>query len=294
MTKFGVHSLVFGDEWNAHSALRTCHTAARIGYELIEVLMFNPATMDREATRRAIRETGLGLRLGIAPGPDADISSGDPANAARGEATIAVALEIAADLGAPGVSGICYAAFNSYAAPQTDRQVEQVAEALVRLDRRAGELGLRLGVEPVNRYESYMVNTLDQATALIERAGGQNMFVHMDTFHMHIEEPDMTAAIQRNAGRLDYAHVADSHRGALGTGNFDLRRFLRALAAVGYTGDLTFEGFSSRVLGPDVVGGVRLWREGWTDSIAVARSALDLLRAEWMAACAATVAPPGK
>jgi hypothetical protein len=60
-----------------------------------------------------------------------------------------------------------------------------------------------------------MVNTLDQAAMLIERAGGQNMFVHMDIFHMYIEEPDMAAAIKRNAAYLGYAHVADSHRGAL-------------------------------------------------------------------------------
>jgi D-psicose/D-tagatose/L-ribulose 3-epimerase len=286
--KFGVHSLVFSDQWNGDTAPAICRQAAEIGFELIEVLMFDPATLDREATRRAIRETGLGLRLGMALGPEADISSGDAATARRGEETVALALEIAADLGAPAVSGICYAAFNSYSAPQTARQVEQVAAALSRLDKRAGELGLRLGVEPVNRYETYMVNTLDQASALIERAGARHMFVHMDTFHMNIEEPDMAAAIARNASRLGYAHVADSHRGALGTGNFDLQGYFRALAAAGYEGDLTFEGFSSKVLGADIVGGVRLWREAWQDSAATARMALDVMRSEWTRAVAAT------
>jgi D-psicose/D-tagatose/L-ribulose 3-epimerase len=286
--KFGVHSLVFSDRWNGDTAPAICRQAAEIGFELIEVLMFDPATLDREATRRAIRETGLGLRLGMALGPEADISSDDSTTARRGEQTVALALEIAADLGAPGVSGICYAAFNSYSAAQTPRQVDQVAAALSRLDRRAGELGLGLGVEPVNRYESYMVNTLDQASALIEQAGARHMFVHMDTFHMNIEEPDMAAAIARNASRLGYAHVADSHRGALGTGNFDLQGYFRALAAAGYDGDLTFEGFSSKVLGANLVGEVRLWREAWQDSAATARMALDVMRSEWTRAVAAT------
>lgn len=286
--KFGVHSLVFSDRWTDESAPVICRTAADIGYELIEVLMFDPATLDREATRRAIRETGLGLRLGMALSPDADMSSDDPATARRGEQTVALALEIAADLGAPGVSGICYAAFGTYAKPQSDEQVARVADALQRLDQRAGELGVRLGIEPVNRYESYMVNTLDQAAALIERAGGRNLFVHMDTFHMAIEEADISATISRNASRLGYAHVADSHRGRLGTGNFDLSGYMRALAASGYDGDFTFEGFSSRVLGPDLVAGVRLWREAWTDSADAARSALQLLTATWSAARAAT------
>jgi D-psicose/D-tagatose/L-ribulose 3-epimerase len=133
-----------------------------------------------------------------------------------------------------------------------------------------------------------MVNTLDQAADLIGKAGGKNMFVHMDTFHMNIEEPDITAAIGRNGGLLGYAHVADSHRGALGTGNFDLGAYFRALAAAGYDGDLTFEGFSSDVLGPDLIGGVRLWRSAWTDSDAVARTALDVMKAGWSTAVSAT------
>lgn len=286
--KFGVHSLVFSDQWTDETAPAICRQAAEIGYELIEVLMFDPPTLNWKATRNAISESGLGLRLGMALGPDVDISSDDPATAARGEDMVALALTIAADLGAPAVSGITYAAFNSYSAPQTERQVERVAASLSRLDRRAGELGIRLGIEPVNRYESYMVNTLDQASALIELAGGQNMFVHMDTFHMNIEELDMTAAIVRNAGRLGYVHVADSHRGALGTGNFDLQAYFRALAMVGYEGDFTFEGFSSKVLGAGLVGSVRLWREAWQDSGATARLALDVMRSEWARAQAAT------
>lgn len=286
-TKFGVHSLVFGDDWTAEAALHTCRTASEIGYDLIEVLMFDPASLDRDVTRRAVRETGLGLRLGMALGADADISSQDADVARRGEETVALALEIASDLGAPGVSGICYAAFNSYSAPPTERQIDQVSAALARLDQRAGELGVRLGVEPVNRYESYLVNTLDQASALIERVGGKHMFAHMDTFHMCIEEADMTAAILRNGPHLGYAHVADSHRGALGSGNFDLRAYMRALAAAGYAGDFTFEGFSANKVGPGLVSGVRLWRAAWNDSIVVARSALEQLKGEWTAAQAA-------
>lgn len=277
--KFGIHALVFCDEWDEAAARRSCQAAAEIGYDLIEVLMFDPHALDVEATRNAVAETGLGLRLGMALGPDADISSHDADVAKRGEATVRRALEIASDLGAPGVSGITYAAFNSYSAPPTRAQRDGVVAALARLDSRAGELGVRLGIEPVNRYESYMVNTLDQAAELIRDVGGSNMFVHMDTFHMNIEEADMHAAIKRNAGLLGYAHVAESHRGALGSGQFDLKGYFRALAASGYGGDYTTEAFSSRVLGPDLIGGVRLWRAAFDDAMTAARSALEAMRA---------------
>ncbi|SDA61816.1 sugar phosphate isomerase/epimerase [Sinorhizobium sp. NFACC03] len=275
--KLGIHSLVFSDQWDASNASAACRAASEIGYDLIEVLMFDPAALDIPLTRRVTRETGLGLRLGMALGPDADISSSDPVLARRGEETVARALEIAAELGAPAVSGITYAAFSNYGAPATNDARARVAESLSRLDRHAGALGVRLGLEPVNRYESYLANTLDEAASLIRASGGSNLFIHMDTFHMNIEEGDVAAAIHRNAALLGYAHVADSNRGVLGGGHFDLSGYFRTLESAGYTGDFTVEAFSSRVLSDALVGGVRLWREAWEDSIVAARSAYDVL-----------------
>ena len=285
--KFSIHTLVFGDNWTAVTARATCLAAAEIGYDLVEVLMFDPYTLDLAATRAGLAGTGLDLRLGMALGPRTDISSEDPEVAARGEAAVGRALEVASELGAPAVSGITYAAFANYTAPQTAAQRARVVQSMSRLDRRAGELGVRLGLEPVNRYESFMVNTLDQAAAMIRDADGRNMFVHMDTFHMNIEEGDIAAAIRRNAGLLGYAHVADSNRGTLGGGHFDLTGFFGALASVGYDGDFTVESFSSRVLSADLVGGVRLWREAWSDASEAARAALVAMQAAKAAAEAA-------
>lgn len=278
MTKFGVHSLLFTDDWSEANAADACRKAVEIGYDLIELLMFDPASLDVAMTGRVVKAAGLELRLGMALGRDTDISSADPDVAGRGEATVARSLEIASELGVPGVSGITYAAFNSYAAPPSDRQWTEVAKRLSRLDRRAGELGVKLGLEPVNRYESYMVNTLDDAARMIRDAGGSNMFIHMDTFHMNIEDGDIAAAIHRNAYLLGYAHVADSNRGLLGGGHFDIVGYFRALESAGYTGDFTVESFSSKILSADLVGGVRLWREAWQDSVEAASVALDIMK----------------
>jgi len=241
MTKFGVHALVFTDTWTEAAATRACSAAREIGFDLVEVLVFDPATLDMAMTKRVARSAGVDLRLGMALPADADISSTDPAMAARGEATVTRCLEIAAELGAPAVSGITYAAFNSYAAPPTDAQRDQVIAALARLDARAGALGVRLGIEPVNRYESYMVNTLDQGAAMIRAAGAHNMFLHMDTFHMNIEEVDMCAAIRKVGKRLVDVHVADNNRLAPGMGNLDWQCLVGTLREIGYDGALTME-----------------------------------------------------
>lgn len=278
MIKFGIHSLVFGDIWDEPHAKAACRTAREIGYDLIEVLVFDPATLDVKMTAKVAQEADIDLRLGMALGPDSDISSPDATIAAAGEATVARCLEIAADLGAPNVSGITYAAFNSYTSAPTEAQRAQVVASLARLDKRAAELGVKLGLEPVNRYESYMVNTLDEGAALIRASGGKNLFLHMDTFHMNIEEGDFAAAIHRNADLLGYAHLADNNRAILGAGNFDLTGYFRALAAAGYQGDYTVESFSPRVMTPGLAGGLRLWRTGWEDPIQAAKTALQVMQ----------------
>jgi D-psicose/D-tagatose/L-ribulose 3-epimerase len=276
--KIGIHSLVFGDVWDGPAALDTCRKARDLGFDLVEVLIFDPATLDVEATRKAVAETGLGLRLGMALGAGADISSPDSAISGKGTATVRKCLQIAADLGAPAISGITYAAFNRYSSPPGPDQRRKVAERLRVLDGYAGELGLKLGIEPVNRYESNMINSLDQAAEMIRLAAARNMFIHMDTFHMNVEEADIASTIARNADLLGYAHLADNNRGEIGAGTFDWTTFFRALADAGYKGDVTIEGFSSTVLGPGLIGAVGLWREAWRDSQSVAARSLAFVR----------------
>lgn len=278
--KLGVHSLVFTDDWSEKSAQAAIDAAARVGFDVIEVLIFDPATIDAAMTKRVARDAGVEVALGMALGPDTDISSPDREIAARGEATVRRCLEIAEEIGAGAVSGIVYAAFNRYATLPTSAQKDQVRAALARLDAHAGRSGLRIGMEPVNRYESYIVNTLDQAGDLIRAIGAKNLFIHMDTFHMNIEESDVAGAIARNAEFLGYAHVAENARGAIGAGSFDFKGFFRALARAGYAGGVTLESFSNAVLGPGLAGGLGLWRRQWDDAEATARNALAFLKAE--------------
>ncbi|WP_136443745.1 sugar phosphate isomerase/epimerase family protein [Pacificoceanicola onchidii] len=278
MNKLGVHALVFSDTWNAESAKIACDNAARIGFDLIEVLVFDPAALDVEMTRRAAKDAGVELRLGMALGPGSDLSSLEQEVHAAGKRDVIRCLEIASELETPGVSGITYAAFNAYDAPHNDAQYEQVVEAFSGLDEKAGELGVRLGIEPVNRYESYMIQTLDQGAKLIADSGTKNTFLHMDTFHMNIEEGDLADTIARNGTLLGYAHLAENDRGILGAGSFDFTAYFRALAQAGYEGDFTVESFSPAVLGKDIVGAIGLWRTPWTSSNAAAKSALNFMR----------------
>lgn len=285
--KLGIHALFFTDSWTQATAGAAIDKAARIGFDVIEALIFDPDTVDGKMTRRLAADAGIGIALGMALGPDTDISSADPMIAARGAAMIERCLVIAEEASASGVSGITYAAFNRYKAPATPAQRAQVTDALGRLARIAEARGLRIGLEPVNRYESFLVNTLDEAGSIVRAVGSKALFVHMDTFHMNIEESDLAGAIARNADLLGYAHVADNHRGVLGSGTFDFKAYFRALARAGYEGGVTVESFSSSILGPDIVGAVGLWRPSWSDAEKQASAALAFMRSEIAAAEAA-------
>jgi sugar phosphate isomerase/epimerase len=127
--------------------------------------------------------------------------------------------------------------------PDDDRKV--LLDALTELATHAAAEGVWLAVEPINRYEDYMVNRLEQAAGLgeeVERAtGSASVRVCADLFHMNIEEDDLAAAIRDAGPRIAHVHVDDTNRLQPGTGHMDFASVFAALREVGYDGWLTFE-----------------------------------------------------
>ncbi len=155
---------------------------------------------------------------------------------------------------------------------------------------RAEAAGVRLGLEAVNRYESNVVNTLDDARWIVEQVGSDALFVHMDTYHMNIEEHDCADAIARNIQHIGHVHIGESHRGYLGSGSVDFPAFFRALAANNYNGPIVFEAFSPAVLNHDVSNALAAWRHHWTSSEDLAQRSLAFMRAQMAAAQASMAA----
>ena len=138
---------------------------------------------------------------------------------------------------------------------------------------------MTLGIELVNRYESNLVNAADQALALIADIGAPNVTVHLDTYHMNIEEADFRQPVLAcsDAGRLGYVHIGESHRGYLGTGTVDFDTFFSALREVGYDGTIVFESFSSAVVAPDLSTTLAIWRNTWSDGMDLATKAREFI-----------------
>lgn len=280
----GVHNLVFVTDWSEASARKAVATAAEIGFDHIEVVIFDPATTATDLTVRLAAEAGIDVAAGMALNPAADLSSPDPEISARGEALVGDCILVARDLGAPALGGVTYSALQRYMGPPAPGARERVTTAYHRLAEKAEAAGILLGIEPVNRYESNFINTLEQAADVVRAVGSDSLFVQMDTYHMNIEEADVAGAIEATKDVLGYAHVGESNRGYLGGGTFDFETYFKALARAGYTGGFTWESFSPHVVNADITGLLALWRPPWPDATAAARLALSFMRAHVAAA----------
>jgi len=284
MNPLGVHALVFGGGWSDAASERAIAGAARCGFEIIEIPLHDPGRIDVQRTRRQLERAGIRAVASLALDPETDVSSGDPECVARGEKRLNLALGAARDLGSTLLTGVLYSARARYAAPPTEAGRWNCIHVLRRLAGRAAEAGLAIALEPVNRYESSFVNTAAQALALIDELDADNVLVHLDSFHMQIEESSPAAAIERSGPRLGYVHVGESHRGYLGTGTIDFGALFAALVRVGYEGPVTIEAYSAGVGDPASHAERALWRDLWSDADDLARHARQFMAAELAAA----------
>ena len=273
MNKLGVHALVWVGGWSHAECERAIAQTAELGFDLIEIPALDPSSIDSAFTRKMLDRYRLGTTLSLGLDAATDISSGDPDKQRRGEARLMQALSVAREIGATHVCGILYSAFQKYFEPPTAAGISGSVEVLRRIGEKAAQHGITIGLEVVNRYESNVLNTAAQAVAFAKRVALPNVKVHLDTYHMNIEEADLESALIDTGAMLGYFHIGESGRGYLGAGNIDFDRVFRGLAKAGYEGPITFESFSSAVVNPQLSGILAIWRNLWEDGADLARHA---------------------
>ncbi|WP_027054129.1 sugar phosphate isomerase/epimerase family protein [Mesorhizobium erdmanii] len=273
MSRIGIHSFV----WSASSAQseleRTLANTREAGFDLIEFSYLDPANVDIGGLAKRIADLGLGVAISIGLPADGDISSADKAIAARGVDILNQTIALTRDLGGQKVGGILSTSHGLQTEAPTRDQWSRSAATLAKVAETAKAAGVTLNLEIVNRFESNLLNTSAQGLAFIEDTGSDNIFLHLDTFHMNIEEADVGLAIRHAAGKIGYVHIGESHRGFLGTGNIDFAAIFDALTAIGYDDDLSFESFSSEIVDENLSKKTAIWRNLWTDNMALAKHA---------------------
>lgn len=278
MNAFGLHAMVLISEWDKAGAERAIRSAAAIGYDLIEVPLFDPDSTDLARTRDLLRQHKLSPSVSLGLTAETDISSPDTAISGAGIAQLHKIVDATAFIGGTIVAGVIGSAWQKYLSPATDAGYANAVSGIREVAQEASAKGVVLAVEVVNRFESNLLNTAAQALRFVEAVGENNVGIHLDTFHMHIEEADAAAAIRACGSALRYFHVNENHRGYLNAGSIDFTPIFRALVTAQYAGAITFEAFSSATCTPAIAGKAAIWRSVFEDGEDVASSALDFLK----------------
>ncbi len=256
MKGFGVHTSMWTMAWDKAGSERAVAAATAYGFDFIEIALLSPDTVDSAASRVLLEKAelpavcSLGLPESVWPsryGPDGAV------------AFLKNTLDVAHSMGAQALTGVTFGGIGETTGlPATSRELDNVATTLEQAAAHAAKLNMRFGIEPVNRYESHLINTARQGVDMIERVGAANMFLHLDTYHMNVEERGMAMGVLDAGEHLEYIHLSESDRGTPGAGNVRWDEVYGALAAIDFKGGLAMESFID--MPPEIAHGLAVWR----------------------------------
>jgi D-psicose/D-tagatose/L-ribulose 3-epimerase len=227
------------------------NTIRHLGYDFIELLVPEPGEIDMAAARAALDAAGLSVVLAARVNLERNLSSDDPAAHRRGIDYLKYTADCAKALGARVVGGpltgnpLVFAGRAPKPVDETERlaRKERCVEGLREAGDHAAALGVTLAVEPLNRFESDVLCTTQQAVELLDAVDHPAVQMMLDTFHMHMEEANMAEAIRLAGKRLIHFQANENHRGFPGTGMTDWVEVFRALHEIGYDGPVSLEPF---------------------------------------------------
>ncbi|BCG72006.1 tagatose 3-epimerase [Mesorhizobium sp. 113-1-2] len=255
MNTFGLHTFAIAPVWDLELIEPQMERLKGLGIGLLEIPLLRPEEIDTVRTRafaerwnvELIPSLGLPASLDVVARPDEALAFLEPA------------FGVCEAVGSGGLGGVTYGTIGktSGRAP-TEDEINGMCRFLVRAAKAAKAHGLKLGIEPCNRYETHLINRGIDATRIIERVGADNIFIHLDTYHMHIEEESFEAGFRAAAPYLGYVHVSEANRGVPGRGMLNWAACMKAIADIGYTGAITLE--SMNHVDVDIAGGLAVWR----------------------------------
>jgi len=274
--KFGLNALLYTAEFS-NATLDLVAKVADLGFDGIEIPFISLDIIDPRATRGALERAGIGATGCAVLVPGANLISADPAQRKAGVDRLKRCVAIAAEMGADAVAGPLYAPVGQLTGrARTAEEWQRATDGLRAAAEAAGHAGVFLAIEPLNRFETYFLNTARDALALVRAVGHPALKVQLDTFHANIEEKDTAAAIRALGSDLGHFHASESDRGTPGTGQVHWAEAFAALREIGYDGWVTIESFATGIV--DLCAAACIWREIYSSADGLATEGLAFLR----------------
>lgn len=277
--QFGANTWIWVAPLTTAEVKRLVPLVKGMGFDWIEFPIENPGSFDYQLAGELARDHGLGVSVAAAIGPDRDLIHPDPSIRANGAAFIRHCIDAAHTLHATNLIGPIYAAVGrTWQATPTERarDVDLLVQQLVHLAEYAGDYGVTLCLEPLNRFETSFLNLATQAVEIIDHVGHPACQLMLDTFHMNIEETSLGAAIRAAGPRLKHVHACENDRGTPGAGHVPWADVAQALRDINYNGPVVIESFTDKV--KSIARAAAVWRPLAPSQDHLAREGLAFLR----------------
>jgi D-psicose/D-tagatose/L-ribulose 3-epimerase len=273
MPIFGTTILSFIPGWSDEGGRFAIEKTAEYGFDMLEIIL--PASLDFDAktTKKLLDDYRISGRCTLNLPANCHI----PLYPEQATSLIKSALDKVAEMDGDFLGGVLYSAIGTFTGnPCTKEEKIIIQQVFIEIADYANKRNITIAPEPINRYESYVFTAADEVLDMIESIDKPNIGLHLDTFHMNIEERNFYDPIIRAGNRLKHVHITESDRGMTGEGNVHWDDFFKALAAINYQGPLVLENFSSEITA--LVGPTSLWRPSKYNSEDLAKGSLEFMR----------------
>lgn len=254
MAQLGLHTFAAAPKWDVAQMRGLLEKLHAHKVRVLEIPLLDPSEIDVAETRAFCKETGIQPVCSLGLPAEIDVIA-DPDT---GLAFLEPAFKVAAGVGAFALAGVTYGTIGKISgAPRTQAEFDGTTRFIARAAIAAKAHGLKLGIEPCNRYETHIMNTGADARAYCEAAGQANVFIHLDSYHMNIEERSLKQGIRDCGVWLGYVHLSESNRAAPGHGTIDWAAFYEGLVETGFDGITTLE--SMNHVHPAIASALAIW-----------------------------------
>lgn len=272
--KLGIHAYAWCSHWS-NEKLHLIDRVKQLGLDFIEIPLMALDEFDAVAVKARLSDAGLDAVTSTVLLPGTDITSNEPDIRRRGIDYLKACVRATAAIGKESFSGVVYSQHvKSGQVRPVAEDWERSAAGLREVAQYARDYGVHIGLEPVNRYESNLVNTCEQALKLKAMIGEPNIKLHLDTYHMNIEEKSFYEATKSAGAELVHYHLCENDRGIPGTGLVQWEEIFRALGEMGYQGYAALESFV------DVTDNMNtwVWRQLAPDGDTLVREGIAFIR----------------
>ena len=277
--QLGVNGWVWTSPVNTEEFTRLAPKAKNMGFDLFEFGIESTSDLDYARAAEVAKENGLAVSVCAAMGPDRDLIHSDAGIRKNGVDYVRHCIDAAHTLGAQNVVGPLYSAVGRTWQSTEDerkRDTDLLVDQLKALSQHAGDQGVTLCVEPLNRFETSFMNLAQQAIDVVDRVDHPACGILLDTFHMNIEERSVGDALRSAGARLKHVHGCENDRGAPGSGHVPWDEVRDALKAIQYDGPVVIESFTSKV--KTIARAAAIWRSFSPTQDALAEDGLRFLR----------------